>query len=358
MTPRRGSPLISAGTGLGVTALLATPADGTVRIISACSDGTVEVWEPAATEPSVTYQEHRGAVRALRTVRLSGAAPGSFVVSAGKEADLRVWRPETGETLRVVPSGHSEVTALAEIPGHPSWLVSGGPDGAVLLHDLLASGRGPVTWDSHPRGQAVRALAVVARDASITIVSAHADGTVRFRDAATPASPAGEAHWRAAHGGEARALAAGTAGGRAVIFSGGDDHLIKVWDAEHKAADPDAPSGAGSGPLPSPNSCWTRAVPPSGQSCPAVMTTPSRSVTSPAAPGGCCRHITAACGRWPCRPEMCRPLHQAVWTTVCKCGICPERCAAPLSGHGDWVRALDIGTLPGGERSSFGQRGR
>src|SRR5262249_28128708 len=133
-----GQPVKSRRHRAGVTALRATPADGTVRIISACSDGTVEVWEPDAPEPSVTYREHQGPVRALCTIRLSGAAPGSFVVSAGREGDLRVWRPETGETLRVAPSGHSEVTALAEIPGHPSWLVSGGPDGAVLLHDLLA----------------------------------------------------------------------------------------------------------------------------------------------------------------------------------------------------------------------------
>jgi WD40 repeat protein len=157
------------------------------------------------------------------------------VVSASEDGDLRVWRPESGETLRVVPSGHSEVTALAEIPGYPSWLASGGSDGSVLLHDLLVSDRAPVKWDKHPHDKAVRALAVVVGTSSMTIVSAHADGTVRFQDATSPASRAGDVSSHAAHGGETRTLAAGTAGGRAVVFSGGDDHLIKVWDVEHKA---------------------------------------------------------------------------------------------------------------------------
>jgi WD40 repeat protein len=221
----------------GVTALLVTSVGAVTRVVSACLDGTVQVWDPSSTGETVRYPGHKEAVRALCTIALDQSEPDPLVVSADEGGDLHVWHPASGEPLLVKRSGHPAVTALANLPSRPSWVVSGGDDGVVRLHDLVRAGD-PRDWDRHPKASAVHAVVATATGDSMIIVSAHADGSLRFsaapRQFADYPRPRRITSYRA-HLGHARVLAVGTAGGRPAIFSGGDDAVIRVWDVERQA---------------------------------------------------------------------------------------------------------------------------
>jgi WD40 repeat protein len=220
----------------GVTALLATSIGAVTRVVSACLDGTVVVWDPETGEETARYLGHKGpdgarrSVWALRTVWLDRAGPDPLVLSAGVGGALHVWRPASGEALLVEPSGHQNVTALTNVPAQPSQIASGGDDGVIRVRDLATTGRS-VEWRRHPTASAIHALALESAGASMIIVSAHADGTVQFCDIADPRQVSSHR----GHEGHARVLAQGTAGGRPAIFSGGDDAMIRVWDVERKA---------------------------------------------------------------------------------------------------------------------------
>jgi WD40 repeat protein len=212
----------------GVTALLVTSVGPATRIVSGCLDGTALVWDPETAEKVASYHGHRGAVRALASVRRDPAEPGPFIVSAGDDGVLHVWDPATAKAVSAEPSGHPRVTALCEVPSHPSRVASGGEDGVIRVRDFAPSG-GTEEWHRHTPSE-VHALALTRSGESIAVVTTHADGTIRFSDSTDPqgVSP------HRAHPGHARALAVGTAGARPAAFSGGDDALIRAWDLEHR----------------------------------------------------------------------------------------------------------------------------
>ena len=218
----------------GVTALVVTSVGAETRVASACLDGTVLVWDVEAGVEVVRYLGHRDPqetqhpVWALSTVKLGSPDADPLVVSAGYGGVLHVWRPASGEVVLTEESGHPTVTALASVPGHSSWVASGGSDGAIRIRDLAG---GSAQWRKHPEGSAVHALTLTSNGDTIVVTSAHADGTVQFSDL----DNLGQIISHRAHLGHARALAADTSGDTAVVFSGGDDALIRVWDLERQA---------------------------------------------------------------------------------------------------------------------------
>ena len=221
----------------GVTSLLRISTGNNAWLVAACLDGTVRVWDLDDLEtrkPSACYEGHLLAPEAQRTVRalcslhIDPSEPFPMVVSAGMDGRLHVWRPASGETVFVEDSGHRAVTALADVPASPSWFASGGTDGMIRLHEFGVGGRHE-QW-SYRASSAVESLVIPPDSDPVVVVSAHADGTVQFWEHSTQ-----QVVPYSAHRGRARALVVGSAGGRPAIFSGGDDELIRVWDAERKA---------------------------------------------------------------------------------------------------------------------------
>ena len=217
----------------GVTALLVILVAGATRVVSACLDGTVFVWDPGTWAEPLCYAGHRNPkdnprpVWALSSVTIDTEP---LIVSAGQDGRLHVWDPATGNEVLIADSGHAVVTALAGVPGHPAWLASGGDDGGVRVRDL-ASAAGPERSRRDPKAGAVHALALASGGESIVVASAHADGTVQFSDL----DSFQEIVSHRAHEGQARALAVGAVGGTPAIFSGGGDCVVRLWDPQRKA---------------------------------------------------------------------------------------------------------------------------
>ncbi len=218
-----------------VTALTTVPVGGTRRLVAACRNGTVHVWDPETDEQPIRYEggDRAGApVWALGSGYADPSRSDPLIVSAGEGGGLHLWDPSDPVTTApaAMASGHRTVTAIAAIHSRPSWVATGGDDGVIRVHDLSTPASQPGEWGRHENSP-VHALAVVSEGDSIVIVSAHADGTVQFSDGSARRGASIE-H---AHGGHARALAAGIAGSRRVVFSGGDDYKIKVWSVERRA---------------------------------------------------------------------------------------------------------------------------
>ena len=94
-------------------------ADGTAKCLSRAKDWSVEE----------TY-EHKDYVRAI-------AVTGDWVVTAGRDEDVKVWDRSTGELRHVYDGHYEEVTGVVALPGER--IVSVSIDGTVRIWEISTS---------------------------------------------------------------------------------------------------------------------------------------------------------------------------------------------------------------------------
>ncbi|MFD8002989.1 trypsin-like peptidase domain-containing protein, partial [Streptomyces mirabilis] len=114
-----------------VNTVCAISAGGRTLLASAGNDGTVRLWNPDTGDSVRVLQGHAGAVRALCPLP---TAWGVVLASAGNDGTIRLWNPDTGDTVRVLEDGPDWITALCTIDVHGrTLLASAGNDGTVRL---------------------------------------------------------------------------------------------------------------------------------------------------------------------------------------------------------------------------------
>jgi WD40 repeat protein len=227
-------------------------------------DGGVTLWNLDLTVAGRRLGAHARAVTSL------AFSPRGFLVSAGEDGTVIIWRTSEGpERLMHALIGHGdEVWAVAF--GSEERLISGSKDGGVLLWDLAAPDAQPV-----PVPVAGRVHVVAFGPDGRPLIVTDRDGTMLFWDGGTSPprsfdlgralnsdfanvrlSPAGDALaygradgtvilWDlAANPPASRTITGHTAAVRSVIFSpdgtklysGDSNGTIRVWDREGKQA--------------------------------------------------------------------------------------------------------------------------
>jgi WD40 repeat protein len=208
----RGAPPLTLAPGHGPILDAGIDAKGT-RLVAACEDGSVWLWDRQARAGRV-LERHGGRVYAV-------AFAGEQVVSAGEGGKLHIFDPGTGAS-RVVPLTRDVLAALAiSADGRRAavgsedgdvWIVELASGGVTALHRLAQS---PVILLGFARGDA----ALVSLTTSGQMVMhdlASLEGTVLLTDGSWFALSQGGA-W----------LAAGRRGGRLALT-----HLPSGWQRE------------------------------------------------------------------------------------------------------------------------------
>jgi WD40 repeat protein len=148
-----GRPLLASGasdgtiwvwdpdTGEPVAAPLRRHNDSVTSLASGATDGTIWGRDPVTGEPVTAPL--RGHNDSVNSVALGTGANGRpLLASAGDDATIRLWDPDTGESVTEL-TGHSELVRSVIFgagPGGRPLLVSGSADRTVRLWDLHTGG--------------------------------------------------------------------------------------------------------------------------------------------------------------------------------------------------------------------------
>ncbi len=182
--------------------------------------GHVSIWDISNLRRVV--RKHRIRAHSVRAWSVSFNPNGDMLASAGGDAVVRLWNPETGEITKEL-SGH-EQHVLSVAFGGANTLASAGADGSVRLWNLeTESSRvldGHTGWvfstAFHPNGEL---LASTGKDNSVRVWDAAAGTPLQVLER---------------HSNWGRSVAISRGG---ILASGGYDNMIHLWDLGVKLDD-------------------------------------------------------------------------------------------------------------------------
>jgi WD40 repeat protein len=192
------------------------------RILSACADSTLKIWDAESGAELIVLASHERKVRAC-----AYSPDGERIVSASEDRTLKIWDAGSGEQLLTLAGHLSNVTSCAYSPDGRR-IVSGSDDKSLKIWDA-ESGAELATLVGHSDEVAACAYSPDGR----RIVSiARKDPTVRIWDAATGSELRRlTAHSPLAPGRSGRAVpACGWLPNGRHIVSVGDDGTCRIWD--------------------------------------------------------------------------------------------------------------------------------
>ncbi len=196
------------------------------RVASAGMDKTIQTWDAASGQYTVTCRGHTEEVYAV-----AWAPNGQLLASGSKDGTMQVWHAASGSTVHTYQGHQGAVTAVAWSPDGRR-LVSGSEDGMVQVWEA-ASGTALHAYRGHP----ARITAVAWSPDGSRIASASEDTTVQVWEAATGAQLLIYNKHRARLGGIAwspdstRIASAARKDIGQAIGAQGRNGAVHVWDA-------------------------------------------------------------------------------------------------------------------------------
>jgi WD40 repeat protein len=219
--PQSGQPLATLQAHTGAVLCVALSGDGRL-LASGGNDGTVKLWDPQRGPRSgqllATLHGHTGAVRG---VALSG--DGRLLVSGGVDGTVKLWDPQrgprSGRPLATL-QGHTGAVLCAAVSGDGRLLASGGFDGTVRLWEA-ESGRSLATLQGHAGLVYGVALSADGR----LVASAGVGGTVKLWEA-----PSGRP-LATLQGHTGLVYGVALSGDGQLVASAGFDAMVGLWEA-------------------------------------------------------------------------------------------------------------------------------
>ncbi|WP_424862735.1 WD40 repeat domain-containing protein [Streptomyces sp. MMS24-I29] len=172
-------------------------------------------------EDEATLDGHTGSVNAVCSVEVQGK---ELLASGGADGTVRLWNPETGQSIHVLRGHRGWVQSLCALCSDSgNLLASSGGDGVIRVwnpatREVVHSLTGHTSW--------IRALTRVRTADGDRLVSAGSDGTVRVWD---PHGGAQLRRWTGAEETSALCSVPGDDGHDLVAGVGYDGH-IHLWD--------------------------------------------------------------------------------------------------------------------------------
>jgi WD40 repeat protein len=185
---------------------------GTILSLAYLADGKQIV--SAGADDALVFQSGRTVASGHGVVNALAAGDG-FLVSAGRDRDLRVWEPETGRLIRTL-TGHRDSVYALTLSEDGTVLASGGRDCTVRLWDTSNWSESQVL-----RGHQDSVLAIAIAPDGQTLVSGSADGMLHPWNA-TREYPAFASGHRSIH------FAAFAPDARSLV-TGGVDGSVRTW---------------------------------------------------------------------------------------------------------------------------------
>jgi WD40 repeat protein len=213
-----------------VTAVSAFPADDRWHLVSASMDGSIRIWDLTALGSEGTRPEgHRGQVHAIAECRLRDQ---SSIATVSEDATLRVWpRDASRAAVEVISPEAGPLVAVTSWQAEGGSVVSwGARDGSLGSVSLRAAGT--VTAQRNKQRNAVNGIcSYIAGDGRRMLATAGRDLRVRIWDSARLSGPPRVLR---AHYSRVNAICAFEFEGSPRLITVSDDCMMVMWDPERQ----------------------------------------------------------------------------------------------------------------------------
>ena len=146
------------------------------RLISACKDGTIGIWDLESGTLTHQLEGHKEdhPVRCVLCLR-----DGKTLISSSDDSTIRIWDLTTRTTTKVL-RGHTDKVRELGLAPDESWLASASKDGTIRIWDLPAgTERVQVRGTTEPEDDTYGVLSLSVHPDGRTIATTNFDQTVR-----------------------------------------------------------------------------------------------------------------------------------------------------------------------------------
>ncbi|MBL8100631.1 MAG: WD40 repeat domain-containing protein [Anaerolineales bacterium] len=199
---------------------LAWSPDGS-KIAVGSSNHTVTIWDVQSGRLLITISSHTSSVRDL-----AWSPDGKMLASGAGDGVVFIWNPQTGNMIKQLTTTEQDALGFLSWSPDSYWLAFTGHSGDILIWDV-DNNQEILFFDSSGETNLKNLITGISWSPDGTrLAISTADGSINIRDIQT-----GESLWSTiAHSGWANDVEWSLDSD--LLVSGGDDGVLKVWNAE------------------------------------------------------------------------------------------------------------------------------